>query len=160
MQPVYDLFAPADAIIKAGGDLVSKPEDHVRLFVCLIGQIFVGQFMNIFVTQGPLVRHLFQTILGFTIQVFMFRDTVYHVYIIATVAYLLMLLLPRNQQHKAVMVFVMGYLSCQHINAMLTDFGGFNMDITTYTMLLVVKLWGLGWAYRDGGMADADLTPE
>ena len=42
---------------------------------------------------------------------------------------------------------------------MLTDFGGFNMDITTYTMLLVVKLWGLGWAYRDGDMADADLTP-
>jgi hypothetical protein len=112
MQPVYDLFAPADAIVKAGGDLVHKPEDHVRLFVCLIGQIFIGQFMNIFVTQGPLVRHLFQAIIGFTIQIFMFRDTVYHVYIIATVAYLLMLLLPRHQQHKVVMVWVMGYLSC------------------------------------------------
>ena len=32
------------------------------------------------------------------------------------------------------------------------------MDITTYTMLLVVKLWGLGWAYRDGGMDDKELT--
>jgi len=109
---VYDLFAPIDAVIKAISDPLHKPEDHTRLMVCLIVQIFIGQFMNVFVTQGPLVRHLFQTILGFTIQVFMFRDTVYHVYIIATVAYLLMLFLPRNVQHKAVMVFVMGYLSC------------------------------------------------
>ena len=42
MQSVYDLFAPADTLIKAGGDLVAKPEDHVRLFACLIGQIFIG----------------------------------------------------------------------------------------------------------------------
>jgi len=27
-------------------------------------------------------------------------------------------------------------------------------------MLLVVKLWGLAWAYRDGGMKDEDLTPD
>lgn len=32
------------------------------------------------------------------------------------------------------------------------------MDITTYTMLLVVKNWGLGWAYRDGGMKDSELN--
>ena len=41
---------------------------------------------------------------------------------------------------------------------MMNDFGGFNMDITTYTMILVVKNWGLGWAYRDGGMKDSELT--
>lgn len=35
---------------------------------------------------------------------------------------------------------------------MITDFGGFNMDITTYTMILVTKLWGLSWAYRDGAL--------
>jgi lysophospholipid acyltransferase 1/2 len=143
-----------------GGELVHKPEDHVRLFFCLIGQIFIGQFMNLFVTQNGTIRHLFQAVLGFTIQIFMFRGTVYHIYIIATVAYLMMLLLPRNIQHKFVMVFVMGYLSSQHIYSMMNDFGGFNMDITTYTMLLVVKLWGLGWAYRDGGMDDKELTNE
>ena len=116
--------------------------------------------MNIFVTQGATIRLLFQAILGFTIQIFMFRDTVYHVYIIATVAYLLMMFLPRNKQHLIVCAFVMGYLSCQHINSMMNDFGGFNMDITTYTMLLVVKLWGLAWAYRDGGMKDDELTAD
>ena len=49
------------------------------------------------------------------------------------------------------MAFLFIYLSCQHIYNMVTDFGGYNMDITTYTMLLVAKLWGLSWAYKDGG---------
>jgi hypothetical protein len=34
---------------------------------------------------------------------------------------------------------------------MYTDFGGYNMDVRTYTMLLMTKLWGLTFAYKDGG---------
>jgi len=71
---------------------------------------------------------------------------------------MIMVFLPRNQQHKFMMVFNMGYLSSQHIHSMINDFGGFNMDITTYTMILVVKNWGLGWAYRDGALKDTELT--
>ena len=40
------------------------------------------------------------------------------------------------------------------------DFGGFNMDITTYTMLLVCKLWGLTWSFRDGAVDAKQLTPD
>jgi D-alanyl-lipoteichoic acid acyltransferase DltB (MBOAT superfamily) len=45
---------------------------------------------------------------------------------------------------------------------MVFDFGGFNMDITTYTMILVTKLWGLSWAFKDGAeiatkMSEAQL---
>jgi len=90
----------------------------------------------------------------------MFRETVYHIYIYAIVAWLLMNFLPRQQQHKAVMVFLLGYLSSQHIYSMLNDFGGFNMDITTYTMILVCKLWILSWAFKDGGMDEKKLTPD
>jgi len=57
------------------------------------------------------------------------------------------------------MVFVMGYLSCQHIWSMFKDFGGYNMGITAYTMILITKLWALGYAYRDGGEKNEDLTP-
>ena len=41
---------------------------------------------------------------------------------------------------------------------MLNDFGGFNMDITTYTMLLVCKLWILACEYKDGGEPEQKLT--
>jgi len=33
---------------------------------------------------------------------------------------------------------------------MLNDFGTFAADVSSYTMLLVAKLWGLAWAYMDG----------
>jgi len=90
----------------------------------------------------------------------MFRETTYHVYIYASVAYAIMNLLPRNQQHYVMMVFLLAYMSSQHIYAMLTDFGGFNMDITTYTMILVCKLWMLSWTYRDGGEKPETLSKE
>jgi len=48
------------------------------------------------------------------------------------------------------------------------NYGGYEMDITTYTMLLFCKLWGLSWAYMDGaklgkfritkGKVDSELT--
>ncbi len=74
----------------------------------------------------------------------MYRESTIHVIIMATVSYLIMALLPRNQQQKVNLVFVLGYLSSQHIHSMLTDFGGFNMDVSAYTMILVAKLWALG----------------
>jgi len=90
----------------------------------------------------------------------MFRETTYHIYIYAVVAYLIMNLLPRNQQHKVMVVFLLSYMSGQHIYSMLNDFGGFHMDITTYTMILVCKLWILSFAYKDGGEDPKTLTPD
>jgi lysophospholipid acyltransferase len=43
---------------------------------------------------------------------------------------------------------------------MMTDFGGFHMDITTYTMILVCKLWILAFAYKDGGEDPKTLTAD
>lgn len=34
------------------------------------------------------------------------------------------------------------------------------MDVTSYTMILVTKLWGLSWAYSDGAKLSKDLTPD
>lgn len=52
-------------------------------------------------------------------------------------------------------------MSFQHIYRMIYDFGGYRMDVTTYTMLLVAKLWGLAWAYKDGGVKDeSELTQD
>jgi lysophospholipid acyltransferase len=43
---------------------------------------------------------------------------------------------------------------------MYTDFGGYNMDVRTYTMLLMIKLWGLTFAYKDGGEPIENLTKD
>ena len=88
----------------------------------------------------------------------MFRFAVYHIYLISIIAYFMMTQLPRSSQQKYVCGFLMTYLSCQHIYSMVFDFGGFNMDITTYTMILVTKLWGLSWAYKDGAEISSKLN--
>lgn len=72
----------------------------------------------------------------------------------------MMLVLPRNFQHKAVFVFVMLYLSGSHIYRMIVNFGGWEMDITTYTMILTAKLSALAFCYKDGGEEEEKLLPE
>lgn len=90
----------------------------------------------------------------------MFRDQVVHSLTMTLITYLLMNVLPRNQQNKAVFVFVMAYLSGSHIYRMITNFGGWDMDITTYTMILTAKLSALAFCYRDGGEKDENLLKE
>lgn len=91
----------------------------------------------------------------------MFREGIIHPIIMTVSVYLMMALLPRNQQHKVVFAFSMLYLSGSHIYRMITNFGGWDMDITTYTMILTAKLSALGFCYKDGGVADeSKLLPE
>lgn len=58
------------------------------------------------------------------------------------------------------MAFVLLYLSAQHIVRMITNFGGYDMDITTYTMMLTAKLSSVAFCYSDGVKRDEDLMPE
>ncbi len=43
---------------------------------------------------------------------------------------------------------------------MITNFGGWDMDITTYTMILTAKLSALAFCYKDGGEPTDKLLPE
>ncbi len=43
---------------------------------------------------------------------------------------------------------------------MITNFGGWDMDITTFTMLLTARLSALAFCYKDGGMKDEELLKE
>lgn len=58
------------------------------------------------------------------------------------------------------MAFVILYLSLQHIMRMINNFGGWDMDVTTYTMMLTARLSSLAFCYSDGGKKDEELLPE
>ena len=107
-------------------------------------------FLMYAVVRGTFARHLFSIVTGFLLQLYMFRGGVIHPIIMTFVTFAIMNLLPRTQQHKYVMVFTMCYLSGSHIYRMLTNFGGWDMDITTYTMILTTKLSAMAFCYRDG----------
>ena len=103
---------------------------------------------------------MFNVIVGFLIQYYVYREGVLHVILLTTIAYLLMAMLPRNQQQKYVMGWVLGYLTFNHLHRMYTNFGGFNLDISTFNMLQVCKLSGLAFCYKDGGEDFKSLTKD
>ena len=57
------------------------------------------------------------------------------------------------------MIWVFTYLSLQHIETQLYKFGTYDMGITTFTMLQVLKLQALGYNYKDGSTDPEKLTP-
>lgn len=140
-------------------DLTSMPEDQMRLMLCLFLQIFIGLFMNMFVTGGPTIRLLYNMFCGIFLTTYMFRESAYFIFLMAAGAYLTMSIFPRDKQQYYTTGFVITFLSLQHIRQMTIDFGGFKMDVTSYTMILCTKLWGLSWAYADGAKSSKDLTP-
>lgn len=58
------------------------------------------------------------------------------------------------------MAWCLGYLTVNHLYRMYTNFGGFDLDISTFTMLQVCKLSALAFCYKDGGMKEEDLIPD
>lgn len=80
----------------------------------------------------------------------MYRWEAIHIFIIAYVAYALMMFSPRDSQHKVVTAFLVIYMWGQHISSMWRDYGGWRMEVTAHTMLEVTKIWGLTWSFRDG----------
>jgi hypothetical protein len=81
-----------------------------------------------------------------------------HIYVMAYGAYLIMLTVPQTQQHKYVVIWALGYLSCQFLHAMYLAYGLYIMDSTSYTMFVCTKVWTLAWAFRDSAVEPALLT--
>lgn len=105
------------------------------------------------------MRHIWNVVLGLLLQYYAFGTGVVHVFLMTTVAYLLMILLPRSVSGRYVMIWCLGYLCYNHLYRLIYMFGEFNMDISTFTMLHVCKLSALGYCYHDGAKAEDFLRP-
>jgi hypothetical protein len=118
--------------------------------------VFLGLFLNIVVPKVTLVRHLYCIGVGLLVLGYLFADTMFHVFTMSYPVYLMMWLLPRNQQQLYCTVYLTLYMSGQHIYSMYTNYGGYDMDVRSYSMILLCKLWATSWAYKDGGdLADS-----
>lgn len=98
--------------------------------------------------------------LGLCIQLYLYGFDTLHVVFMAAVAYAMMAFLPRHKSASVVMVWVLLYLSYNHLMSILYNFGGYQMDISTYTMLEVCKLSALAYCYQDGCTDSAKLTQD
>ena len=76
--------------------------------------------------------------------------------------YAMMKFIPRNgaSMGKYVTWFVLALLSYHHIESMIRNFGGYDLEISTITMLLACRISGLAFCYEDGGKNEEELTKE
>ena len=119
----------------------------------------LGWFFHFYV-HGTVRRHIFTSVIGLLIQLYLFGHGIGHVFLMSTVAYILMQSFPRNVQQRYVMAWVLAYLSYTHASQMLYNWGGYQMTISTYTMLLVCKLSALSFSFKDGAQHPGDLTDD
>ena len=133
--------------------------DQLRLMLCMYLNYPLGWFMKLFV-RGTFPRHLYAIVMGMTMQVFMFRSEVYLIYLMMFVSYAIMYLFPRRNCGLVTMIFVLIFLSTQHIYRMVTRYMSYDLDTTTYTMVLTAKMSALAYCYSDGGKPDHMLLPQ
>lgn len=114
--------------------MIGQPLDQTRLVLIFFLQYPLGWFFH-YCVHGTTLRHWYNIVVGFAIQYYVFRVGVLHVILMTGVAYLLMNYFERAKQQRYVMAWVLGYLTFNHLSRMYTNFGGFDLDISTFTML-------------------------
>lgn len=133
------------------------PEDQIRLLLIWFSMFPVGWFLH-FCVRGAKLRHAVNLTVGFLGMLYFFGTEIVHVLAMSTITYLIMLLTPRDVQHRYVCAFVFMYLSFSHLNTVLYHFDSYDLVITTNTMLLTIRLQALAFSYYDGGQPRASLT--
>jgi ABC-type thiamin/hydroxymethylpyrimidine transport system permease subunit len=131
-------------------EIIGLPHDQLRLFVIWLLQFPIGYFLH-FCVHGALARHLMNTLLGVIGMSYFYGWDIKHVLFMGLGSYLLMALAPRDKSQIYVSIYAFGYLSVSHIHAVLYHFGSYDLEITTNTMLLTLRLIALAFSYHDGG---------
>ena len=79
-----------DSVVLKIATLAGKPEDHCRLLICIFLQTPIGLFMNCYVPPSWTMRYLYSLFMGMFLTAYMYRGEVYHIYLMAMGAYLIM----------------------------------------------------------------------
>jgi len=126
------------------------PADQIKmvfsLVVCFpLGFIFRRE-------KSPTSRHVAAIIGGLFLQYLNYRNELLHVAITSTITYFILTACSkrRNTGALATFAFNLVYLSIYHIYSMITNYGGWQVDISIVLMMNVAKLTSLAWCYKDG----------
>jgi hypothetical protein len=139
--------------------IIGVSPDIIRLCVCQIVQLCIGHFMANFV-RGALFRHLFTSAFGLLLMLYLYGVSLFWAIALSGITYLAMNFLPRHKQHFFVYFWAFGVVSYGHIEAMWTNWGGYEVsDIRTVTMLLALRCISVSVCYRDGAKDPTKLTP-
>lgn len=88
----------------------------------------------------------------------MFRKGAINFYLLAFCVTILLSFMRKKSVGPVVFGVCMAYLSIVHIWRLITDYGGWSMDSTTFLMALVCRLSSLGYCISDGFEDESKLS--
>ncbi|XP_015781486.1 lysophospholipid acyltransferase 1 [Tetranychus urticae] len=129
-------------------------------FTCLLLGIFYYQISRV-IKLTDTSKHLIMLIPGIALCYFCFGYQTSNLFVLAMLCYITMCACDPQSVHKAVLFISMLYLSYLHLLRQIDDYGGYSIDITGPTMIIVQKVSSLAFCLHDGhGRPEKDLTPE
>jgi lysophospholipid acyltransferase len=139
------LIEGADAL----GSIVGLSGVQMRLMLCLFVSIPLAVPFRVS-SLGATPRHLYSTLLGLFFLYFCFLSDALLVLVLPTVAYVLLIVLPRSHSHFVVLSLSFGYLSICHVHRMIRNYLEAEVDFSGALMIVVLKVTSVAFDYHDG----------
>ena len=77
------------------GSTLGKPDDHIRIIVCMMLQVVIGFVLHLFI-RGALSRYIFNIVVGVSLQIYMYRWEFLHIFAMGYLTYAIMMFAPRK----------------------------------------------------------------
>lgn len=113
-------------------------------------------FINYFIKK-PSFRLIYGLFSGLFLSYSMYGYEIYHIIIDCFVTYFFLVNFGRKVSAFFILIFSMSHLSIGHIYRMMTDYGGWRMDISGISMMYVVKFSAMCFSYEDGAKNDDEI---
>ena len=135
---------------------LGQPIDQIKFLIALLLPYPLGYIIQLF--RSPTFRFIYSLICGILLIIFLYGRQIVFVIGELLLAYILMRFLPRKYIGWTMMIFVVLCVSCSHVWRMSTDYGGWQMDVSTVIMIMTMTYSGLGWDLRDGAIPVDQLS--
>lgn len=131
------------------------PLDQIKFIFCLF-LIFPLGFINYFM-KGKTARLIYGLVSGILLCYYMYGYEIYHIAIDVLFTHYFISWFGRKRSPFIVLTFTMAHISFVHINRMLFDYGGWNLDVSGIYMMSVVKFSATAFSYDDGCKSDEEI---
>ncbi|CAM1328882.1 MBOAT1 (predicted) [Pycnogonum litorale] len=134
-------------------DISNFPIDQVNYLLAQVAALGLAFFFKNFLCHEAIstnTRHMFSMICGIFLAYFCFGYQVYHMFIQASLAYIIVKSTSPVESHRFVMLFAFMYLSAMHLMRQFYTYGLYTLDITGPMMILTQKVSAFAFNVHDG----------
>jgi lysophospholipid acyltransferase len=142
------------------GAMLGLPPDQIKMIFSLLICFPMGMLFRLL--KDGTTRHIAATVAGVFLTYLNYRNEIVHVFVTAAITYIILKSFSKDRNTGALitLAFNVAYLSIYHIYAMITNYGGWKVDISIVLMMNVAKFTSLAWCFKDGAEPKDNLSKD